>query len=165
MMQEGRSRMAREVYVRIDTAEGTEPAPSWFRNLARDTLKAENVTPPYEVSVVVADEETVHRLNRVYRGVDSPTDVISFYTAPDGPEQFVLPQDGIRRLGDIVISYPQAVEQARQEGHATRRELTLLVIHGLLHLLGYDHEIPGEAVQMRAREQELLEEFRSRYYR
>lgn len=156
--------MTREVYVRIETAEGTEPKASWFRSLARDTLAAENVTPPYEVSVVVAGDEAVHQLNRVFRDVDSPTDVIAFYTTPSGPERFVMPEDGVRHLGDIVVSYQQAVEQAHQEGHSTQRELTLLVIHGLLHLLGYDHEIPEEAVQMRGREHELLEAFRSRYY-
>jgi len=156
--------MTREVYVRFETEEGTEPEASWFEDLARETLEAEDVVPPYEVSIVLASQETVHRLNRMYRDVDSPTDVIAFYTTPQGAEQFILPDDGIRHLGDIVISYTQAVEQAGQEGHSVRRELTLLVIHGLLHLLGYDHEVPEEAARMRSRERELLETFRTRYY-
>ena len=115
---------------------------------------------------MLADEETVHDMNRRYRNVDAPTDVISFYTETPSDEVglFVLPNDGVRRLGDVVISYPQAVEQAREAGHSTRRELTLLVIHGVLHLLGYDHEIPDDATRMRGREAVLLEEFRGRHY-
>ncbi len=156
--------MTAEVNVRIELTGITEPGPKWFESLARDTLAAENVSPPYEVSIVLADQQAVHHLNRVYRDVDSPTDVIAFYTTQTGAEEFVLPDDGIKHLGDIVISHPQAVEQAQQEGHSTRQELTLLVIHGLLHLLGYDHEIPEEAVVMRNREQVLLGSFRTRYY-
>ena len=156
--------MTAEVNVRIELTGITEPEPEWFESLAGDTLAAENVAPPYEVSIVLADQQTVHHLNRLYRHVDSPTDVIAFYTTHTEAGEFVLPDDGITHLGDIVISYPQAVEQAQQEGHSTRQELTLLVIHGLLHLLGYDHEIPEEAVQMRNRERELLESFRTRYY-
>ena len=76
----------------------------------------------------------------------------------------MLPQNGVRYLGDIVISYPQAVEQALEAGHSVKRELTLLVIHGLLHLLEYDHEEPGDAVRMRGREASLLEDFRGHHY-
>ncbi|MFW6056435.1 MAG: rRNA maturation RNase YbeY [Chloroflexota bacterium] len=156
--------MTAEVNVRIELTEVTEPGPHWFENLARDILEAEAVSPPYEVSIVLAGQHRVHHLNRLYRDVDSPTDVIAFYTTQADTEEFVLPDDGIRHLGDIVISYTQAVEQAQEEGHSTRQELTLLVIHGLLHLLGYDHEVPEESALMRRRERELLESFRTRYY-
>jgi probable rRNA maturation factor len=155
-----------DIYVQIDSRDGTEPEGSWFEAVARDTLAAEAVSPPYEVSVIVTDEATVHGLNRTYRNVDAPTDVIAFYTQVQAgvAQEFVLPENGVRYLGDIVISYPQAVEQAREEGHSAKRELTLLVIHGLLHLLGYDHEEPADAVRMRGREALLLEEFRGRHY-
>ncbi|MFW6102760.1 MAG: rRNA maturation RNase YbeY [Chloroflexota bacterium] len=156
--------MTAEVNVRIELADVTEPGPRWFENLARDILKAEDVSPPYEVSIVLAGQQTVHHLNRLYRDVDSPTDVIAFYTTQTTAEEFVLPDDGVTHLGDVVISYPQAVEQAQEEGHSTIQELTLLVIHGLLHLLGYDHEVPEESALMRSRERQLLESFRTRYY-
>ena len=158
--------MQEDIYIQIDSRTGTEPEGSWFQAVARDTLGTEGVSPPYEVSVIVTDEATVHELNRTYRNVDAPTDVIAFYTQVQAgtAQQFVLPDNGVRYLGDIVISYPQAVEQAREEGHSTKRELTLLVIHGLLHLLQYDHEEPGDAVRMRGREASLLEEFRGRHY-
>jgi probable rRNA maturation factor len=131
----------------------------WVKKMVRQVLKAEGVAPPYEVSLVFTDSETVQRLNRDYRGVDEPTDVLAFYMLPqkEADDSFALPPDGVTRLGEVIISYPQAVEQAKEQGHSTERELALLVIHGILHLLGYDHEEPEEEAEMRAREKELLE--------
>ena len=131
----------------------------WARRIARQILKAEGVVPPYEVSIVFTDSETVKQLNRDYRGVDEPTDVLAFYMLPqkEADSSFALPPDGVTRLGEVIISYPQAVEQAREQGHSTEKELALLVIHGILHLLGYDHEEPKEEAKMRTREKELLE--------
>jgi len=130
----------------------------WARKIAYHVLKAEGVTSPYEMSLVFTDSETVQKLNRDYRGVDSPTDVIAFYMLPQKETDlsFVLPPDGITRLGEVIISYPQAVEQAAERGHSVDKELALLIIHGILHLLGYDHERPEEEAKMRAREKELL---------
>jgi len=130
------------------------------RKIAQQILKAESVTSPCEISIVLTDSETVQRLNRDYRGVDEPTDVLAFYMLPgktttDLP--FILPPDGITRLGEVIISCPQAVEQAREQGHSVEQELALLIIHGTLHLLGYDHERPEEEAKMRTREKELLE--------
>ena len=131
----------------------------WVKKIVRQILKAEGVAPPYEVSLVFADSETVKQLNRDYRGVDEPTDVLAFYMLPqkEADSSFALPPDGVTRLGEVIISYPQAVEQAREQGHSTEKELALLVIHGILHLLGYDHEEPKEEAKMRTREKELLE--------
>ena len=131
----------------------------WARRIAQTVLKAEGVAPPYEVSLVFTDSETVKQLNRDYRGVDEPTDVLAFYMLPqkEVDDSFALPPDGVTRLGEVIISYPQAVEQAREQGHSPERELALLIIHGILHLLGYDHEEPGEETEMRTREKDLLE--------
>ena len=131
--------------------------------IAQQVLKAEGVSPPCEVSLVFTDSETVRRLNRDYRGVDEPTDVLAFQMLPqkEGDSSFALPSDGVLRLGEVIISYPQALEQAREQGHSTEKELALLIIHGILHLLGYDHEKPEEERKMRAREKELLEEVAS----
>jgi len=131
----------------------------WVKGLARQVLEAEGLTPPYEVSVVFSDSETVQKLNRDFRGVDEPTDVIAFYMHPQREDTppFALPPDNITRLGEIIISYPQAVEQAGEQGHPVDKELALLIIHGILHLLGYDHAQPEEEKRMRQREQELLE--------
>jgi len=131
----------------------------WVRKIAQTVLKAERVAPPYEVGLVFTDSEMVKQLNRDYRGVDEPTDVLAFYMLPqkEVDDSFALPPDGVTRLGEVIISYPQAVEQAKEQGHAAERELALLVIHGILHLLGYDHEEPEEEAEMRTREKELLE--------
>ena len=132
---------------------------SWVKKIVRQILKAEGVVPPYEVSLVFADSETVKQLNRDYRGVDEPTDVLAFYMLPqkEADSSFALPPDGVARLGEVIISYPQAAEQAKEQGHSLERELALLVIHGILHLLGYDHEEPDEERKMKERERELLE--------
>jgi len=131
----------------------------WVRKIVQQILKAEGVATPYEVSLVFTDSETVKQLNRDYRGVDEPTDVLAFHMLPqkEVDDSFALPPDGVTRLGEVIISYPQAAEQAREQGHSPERELALLVIHGILHLLGYDHEEPEEESKMRERERELLE--------
>jgi probable rRNA maturation factor len=132
---------------------------AWVRKIVRQVLEAEELAAPYEVSLVFTDSETVRRLNRDYRGVDEPTDVLAFYMLPQGAadSSFALPPDGVTRLGEVIISYPQAVSQARERRHSTQRELALLIIHGILHLLGYDHEEPEEEREMRHREGELLD--------
>lgn len=130
----------------------------WAKRVAQQVLRAEGVAPPYEMSLVFTDSETVQKLNRDYRGVDEPTDVLAFYMLPQqgADSSFVLPPDGITRLGEVIISYPQAVGQAKEQGHSVDEELALLIIHGILHLMGYDHEQPEEERRMREREEELL---------
>ena len=132
----------------------------WVGRIAQRVLKAEGITPPYEVGLLFTDSETVQRLNRDYRGVDEATDVLAFSMLPpeEGDSFFVVPPDGVTHLGEVIVSYPRAVEQAQEQGHSVDKELALLVIHGTLHLLGYDHEKPEEEARMRAREKELLEE-------
>jgi probable rRNA maturation factor len=128
-------------------------------SIVRQVLKAEGVAPPYELSLVFTDSEKVRQLNRDYRGVDEPTDVLAFYMLPQkkAEDYFALPPNGVTRLGEVIISYPQAVGQSKEQGHSPERELALLIIHGILHLLGYDHEEPEEEAKMRAKERELLE--------
>ena len=126
-----------------------------LRRLAVRVLKAEGVAPPAEVGLVVTDDETVRDLNRRYRGIDEPTDVLSFGQEPAG-EPFVTPPDGVRRLGEVILSYPTAERQAREAEHGVQDEAAHLVVHGLLHLLGYDHEDPDDERRMRQREEELL---------
>jgi probable rRNA maturation factor len=131
----------------------------WVRELSQTVLRAEGVASPYEVSLVFTDSDKVQQLNRDYRGIDEPTDVLAFcMLSQEGlDDSFALPPDGVIRLGEVIISYPQAVEQAKEQGHSAERELALLVIHGILHLLGYDHEKPEEEGKMREREKALLE--------
>lgn len=129
------------------------------KEMALQVLKAEGVAKPYEVSLVFTDSETVQRLNRDYRGLDEPTDVLAFcmLAGQEADSSFVLPPDGVTHLGEVIISCPQAAEQARERGQQFERELALLIIHGMLHLLGYDHEEPEEESRMKEKEKELLD--------
>ena len=133
----------------------------WVRKIVRQVLKAEEVASPYDLSLVFTDAGRVRQLNRDYRGVDEPTDVLAFYMLPQKgfDSSFALPPDGVTHLGEVIISCPQALVQAKEQGHSLQRELALLVIHGVLHLLGYDHEESREGKRMREREKELLEKY------
>jgi len=124
------------------------------------TLEAEGIVSSAEIGLVITDSKTIQKLNRTYRGDDKSTDVLAFHMTPSTNQKtehpFVDPPDGVHHLGEVVISYPQAVKQAQQQGNSIERELALLIVHGVLHLLGYDHELPHENQQMRAKENEIL---------
>ena len=105
-------------------------------------------------SIIFVDNEKIHELNKQFRGVDRPTDVISF-ALEDAEEEFL---STIRVLGDIYISIPKMQEQAKEYGHSEKRELAFLVVHGLLHLLGYDHQTEEEEKVMFRIQEEMLNE-------
>jgi len=115
-----------------------------------------------ELTIAVTGEEQVRRLNRDYRGVDAPTDVLAFGEMRDR-DAFVTPPGDVLYLGDVVISYPRAVEQAAEYVHPLDDELVILVIHGVLHLLGYDHETPTDKEDMWRVQERALEELGIRW--
>lgn len=108
-----------------------------------------------EVSVVLADDEYIHQLNRQYRGKDCPTDVLSF-ALNEGEEPEILDGPEEILLGDIIISLETAARQAEEYGHSLERELAYLTVHGILHLLGYDHMTEDEKKEMRQEEEYIL---------
>lgn len=121
-----------------------------------------------ELSVILTDDAYLQNLNLEYRGLNQPTDVLSFAMLDEQPGTPVLdraqmesacPGELPELLGDIFISVERAVEQAQSYGHSLERELCYLAIHGLLHLLGFDHHQPEMAGKMRQAEEELLEKF------
>ncbi len=116
---------------------------------AAAALRQQEVEPPAALSILLADDAELRRLNRDYRGYDKPTDVLSF---PDGSD---LPEIG-RYLGDIAISVPTAGRQAAAAGQSQLQELRLLVVHGVLHLLGHDHAEPAEKERMWAAQEAIL---------
>lgn len=120
------------------------------------TLQYQAVPGMVEVSVYVTTASEVHELNREYRHIDKPTDVLSF--ADDGAESaFVLPPDMPRYLGDIAISWQHVLQQAHDYGHSQARELAFLTVHGVLHLLGFDHERSAEDdAQMRHHQEAIM---------
>lgn len=114
------------------------------------TAELESLDPEAEVSLSFVDNETIRGLNDQYRGIDEPTDVLSF------PQDDDLPLELPYILGDIVISLERAAEQAQEYGHGLEREVLYLAVHGLLHLIGYDHQTEEDKSAMRAREEEVL---------
>jgi probable rRNA maturation factor len=123
-----------------------------LRRIAAGVLAAESV-PAAELGVVVTDDEAVRRLNAEYAGEDEATDVLAF-SLREG-EEFVSP-DGVMRLGEVIISYPTASRQAAEARRLVEEEIAHLLVHGILHLLGYDHAEPEEERVMLARTEELL---------
>lgn len=133
-----------------------------IRRTIRTALAAEGLTAPCEVDVLLTDDDGIHEINRELRQVDRPTDVLSFPEFELTPGQLPGPEDadpgtGLIPLGDMVLSIERVAAQAREYGHSKRRELSYLVTHSVLHLLGYDHldEGPMKA-QMRAREEAIM---------
>ena len=120
-------------------------------------LQVEQFAESAEISVVLTDDEHIQELNRVYRGSDRPTDVLAF-SQIEG-EQAKAQAERVA-LGDVVISVDTAERQAAEQGHALENELDLLIIHGVLHLLGYDDETEADAAEMRRHENRVLDELK-----
>jgi len=110
-----------------------------LRQAVRATFESSGEKRAGELTVVITDDVQISELNRIYRGVDSPTDVLAFSAAEEDKGFIAFPKV-VAYLGDVIVSYPRAVEQAAAYGHPIEEELLLLVVHGVLHLLGYDHE-------------------------
>ena len=109
-----------------------------------------------EVDITIVDDEEIHQLNRDYRNVDRPTDVLSFALDEDDEDEPELMEGQPHLLGDIIISAETATRQAEEFGHGLEREIVYLAVHGLLHLLGYDQRVEEDKVIMRAKEEEAL---------
>ena len=120
--------------------------------------RKENLTDNTEVDITIVNNEEIHTLNRDYRGIDRPTDVLSFALDEGDEEPEVEDGEAEHLLGDVIISAPRAVEQGEEFGHGLTREMTYLAVHGMLHLLGYDHMEDADKKVMRAREEEILRE-------
>ena len=153
-----------EIMISANVPGVDEGLRSFLRKVIRTALDAEGVDLPCEVSVLVTNDTGIHRVNVVMRGVDAPTDVLSFpmfeLSPGDKPsEADADPATGLVPLGDMCISLERAKAQAKEYGHSNRRELAYLAVHSVLHLLGYDHldEGPMKA-RMRGREEAIMAE-------
>ena len=135
-----------------------------IRKVIRTALAAEGVEFPCEVDVLLTSDQSIHQINLDMRHVDRSTDVLSFPEFDLHPGQLPAAEDadpgtGLVPLGDMVISMEHVAAQAKEYGHSNRRELAYLVVHSVLHLLGYDHLDEGEMkARMRAREEAILAE-------
>ena len=142
--------------------EDTSPVQDLLEKVIPAVLAAEGVELPCEVNVLLTGDEGIHAINLEQRGVDRPTDVLSFPMFELEPgekpgEEDADPATGLIPLGDMVISLERAREQAAEYGHSDEREVAYLAVHSVLHLLGYDHMDEGPMkAQMRAREEAIL---------
>jgi probable rRNA maturation factor len=123
---------------------------STLHHAAQLTLDLENVTSESSMSVVIGDDALLKKLNQKYLGIDEPTDVLSFPSSEHDPDTNLL------YLGDVVISLPRAESQASAGGHPLVEELQLLVVHGTLHLLGYDHRVSTDKKKMQVAQERVL---------
>ena len=127
-------------------------------------LQREGWQTPAVLDVHIVDDEEMREVNATRRGIDEATDVLSFPLIESKPGQgvtedfFVLPPDEAQHLGEILIAFPRVETQADEAGHSRERELAFLTAHGVLHILGYDHENDNDRRQMRRREEEVLGE-------
>jgi probable rRNA maturation factor len=138
----------RQIAPRLDVQIGARYAekvnPRLLRRAARATLEQQRVKSRVELTIVITGSAQLRSLNRAFRHIDEPTDVLSFATDETRRPDAVY-------LGDVVISYPQAAAQAKAARHAVEAELQLLVVHGVLHLLGHDHDTnTGQAAMWKA---------------
>ena len=122
-----------------------------IKRVLKYALKVEKVKNA-NFNVIFVDNDYIHKLNKKYRNVDRPTDVISFALEDNKEEEL----SNVRMLGDIYISIDKAREQALEYGHSLRRELSFLSVHGILHLLGYDHMEKEDEKIMFAKQEEIL---------
>ena len=156
--------------------EGDLKLPVDTETLAREAADAalDEIGCPYEaeVNVTIVDSESIHEINKEYRNIDSPTDVLSFpgvnYVTPsdfdaiedeleNNAEDYFNPDTGELLLGDIVLCVQKIKEQADKYGHSEKRELAFLTAHSMMHLFGYDHMTPEESAVMEAKQNEVLE--------
>ena len=147
-----------KIIISADVPGVDEGLRSFLRRVIRTVLDAEGVDVPCEISVLVTNDTGIRRVNVDMRGVDAPTDVLSFPMFELSPGD-ADPATGLAPLGDMCISLERAKGQAKEYGHSNRRELAYLAVHSVLHLLGYDHldEGPMKA-RMRAREEAVMSE-------
>ncbi|MBU9722498.1 MULTISPECIES: rRNA maturation RNase YbeY [Bacillaceae] len=144
-----------------ETGKVSESIMEVMSGVIKTAMTMENVVENAEVSVTFVDDERIQSINKEFRGLDKPTDVLSFALnegendIPDIPlDDETIPE----LLGDIIISVPRAEAQAKEYGHSFEREINFLLVHGFLHLLGYDHGSEEEEKKMFARQEEILEE-------
>lgn len=143
-----------------ETKDVTEEQIETLRRLIHFAAEQEGIGAEAEMSVTFVDNARIQEINYEYRGKDQPTDVISFAMEEMGEGELeIVNEDMPRVLGDIIISIPKTKEQAEEYGHSFIRELGFLTVHGLLHLLGYDHMTEEDEAIMFTKQKNILDGF------
>jgi probable rRNA maturation factor len=138
------------IFVDIDEEFSAFVDPQMLVDAAEAVLAHEEMSEQVELSIAVSNDDTIRALNAQYRDTDAPTDVLSF------PSDEFDPDEQVQYLGDIMISFPRALAQAEAAQHPVMNEIRLLVVHGVLHILGYDHLEPEEKAEMWAIQADIL---------
>lgn len=142
------------------TGKVTDKDLELVEGLLQHAAKIEQVEDGTELSVTFVTNEAIHEINKEYRHKDAPTDVISFALEELGEGETAIIAEGMPRiLGDVIISIDRTREQAEEFGHSFERELGFLAVHGLLHVLGYDHMVPEDEKIMFGKQDEILESY------
>lgn len=143
--------------LQVDHAYRAQVPAAYLTQVVAAALRHEGASDA-EVTIVIGNDDLLQQLNRDYRGIDAPTDVLSFAAQEEsaGQDIFVSAPEAANYLGDVVISFPTAQRQAEAEGHRLVDELSLLAVHGVLHLFGYDHASEAEEADMWARQSAIL---------
>ncbi len=141
-----------EIEIFNQTNEDLEEELSFLKTILLDFCKREKLDNVI-FNIIIVDEEKIHSINKEYREIDRATDVISFALEDD---KVIASPDNIRILGDIYICIEKVYSQAKEYGHSIRRELDFLAVHGLLHLLGYDHMNKDDEEKMFKKQEEVL---------
>jgi probable rRNA maturation factor len=156
-----------EIENRQNSIDITEEINNTISDAIEEALLYEKFQDPFDISVIITDNPGIKAINLEFRNIDRETDVLSFplLNYEDGPYEYdkfeasdedINPENGAVLLGDIVISIEKAYSQAAEYGHSFSREIAFLVVHSVLHLLGYDHEIEEDKVIMRNKEENIL---------
>jgi probable rRNA maturation factor len=132
-----------------------------LRELVMSIAREQRLDEPATIGLLITNDDTIRELNLRYRGLDSFTDVLAFPHG-QGSDGFVSPPSEPPHLGDVVVSFPRAVAQAAEHGHSAEEELDRLVVHGVLHLLGYDDQSEEEREAMWRRQEAIVRSFRDR---
>lgn len=141
-----------EVY--LDNAQPLPLDEALWRDRLETLMRLQGLPESAQLSVTFVDDAAIRELNREHRGIDRPTDVLSF---PQFEPDEEIPEGMPYMLGDLVVSLETARRQAEEYGHSEEREIAFLLVHGFLHLLGYDHETPEEEAEMRQEQRVLLD--------
>lgn len=144
-----------DIDIQDETNELSDEQIQLVENILNEAALFEKVSKGSEISVTFVDDESIREINRQYRDKDQVTDVISFALNDDDTE-LVVDEAIPNLLGDIIVSYPRVLEQAEEYQHSVDRELGFLVIHGFLHLLGYDHMTEEEEKVMFKKQEDIL---------
>jgi len=142
--------------IRVDSAFRKHVDEKDMQRLVDLTLECAGVEEEVELGLYITNDAKMKELNRAYRGVDETTDVLSFALSESEAESFIGPPDSVLPLGEVIISFPRAAKQAEDRDRSLHEEMAWLVVHGVLHLLGYDHDKPSRERRMRTMERKAM---------